>query len=212
MKTLLDGLRVGGLLICLLLSLQVAAGQQGLSSPVARQLTPDDAVRLTIKGRKLSTEEAARLEEKLAGDPQDLETRFTLIGYYSTRRDDSFRLKKREQALWVIRNIPDSELLRNVVFVRLNQHEEGFAEAKKLWLKQLDAYKGNLVVLSNAADFFLLPDKAFAEKLLRQGAAADPNDAQWPRRLGHLYFVRQSGGSQTTADRGRRDTRFAATQ
>jgi len=193
MKNLLDGLRVAGLLICLMLSFQVAAAQQATqvpSNPAARQLTADDASRLTMKGRTLSVEEAARLEEKLAGDPQDLETRFTLIGYYSTRHDESFRLKKREQSLWVIQNIPDSKLLRNnVVFVRLNQHEEGFAEAKKLWLKQLDAYKGNLVVLSNAADFFLLPDKAFAEKLLKQGAAADPNDVQWPRRLGHLYLL-----------------------
>jgi hypothetical protein len=192
MKNVLVGLRVGGLLICLMLSYQVAAGQQGVGAagnPSARQLTPEDAVRLTIKGRHLSTEEAAKLEEKLASDPRDLETRFTLIGYYSTRYDESFRLKERDQALWVIQNIPDSELLRHIVFVRLNQHEEGFEEAKQLWLKQLDAYKGNLTVLSNAADFFVLPDKALAEKLLKQGAAADPTDAQWPRRLGELYLL-----------------------
>jgi hypothetical protein len=189
MKNLLDGPKVGGLLICLVLSFQVAAGQQGLSNPSARQLTPQDAVSLTIKGRKLSTEEAATLEEMLASDPRNLEARFTLIGYYSTRYDEPFRLKKREQALWVIKNIPDSELLHNAVSVRLNPHEEGFEEAKKLWLKQLEAYKGNLVVLSNAVDFFLVPDKALAEKLLRQGAAADPNDARWPRQLGFLYLL-----------------------
>ena len=197
MKNLLDGLRVGGLLCFLMLSFQVAAGQQG-GNPSARQLTPEDAVRLTIKGRRLSTEEAAKLEEILASDPQDLKTRFTLIGYYSTRHDESFRSKKREQALWVIQNIPDSELLRHLVSVRLNPHEEGFEEAKQLWLKQLDAYRGNLTVLSNAADFFLLPDKAFAEKLLKQGAAAEPNDAQWPHRLGDLYQLQVTSAAGET--------------
>jgi hypothetical protein len=190
MKYLLGGLRAVGLLTCLILNLQVAAAQQGTpGNPGARQLTPEGVVRLTLDGRRLSTEEAKKLEEKLTNNPQDLETRFILMGYYSTQHDESFRLKKREQTLWVIQNIPDSELLRHVVFVQLNQHEEGFEEAKQLWLKQLDAYKGNLAVLSNAADFFLLPDKAFAEKLLKEGAAADPSDAQWPQRLGQLYLL-----------------------
>ena len=191
MKTRLNGLRAG-LWLCLVLSFQMTvSGQQVAKAPGATgpQLTSQDAVRLTIKGRSISTEQAAMLEEKLAGDPQDLETRFTLIGYYSTSYDGTFRLKKREQALWVIRNIPDSELLRLIVFVRLNQHEEGFEEAKQLWLKQLDAYKGNLVVISNAIDFFMLPDRALAEKLLKQAAAAEPNVAQWPQRLGQLYLL-----------------------
>jgi hypothetical protein len=192
MKTLFNGLRAG-LWLCLVLSFQMTISAQQaakVSGATAHQLTPDDVVRLTMKGRSISAEEAAKLEETLAGDPKDLETRFTLIGYYSTRYDGTFRLQKREQALWVIRNIPDSELLRHIIFVRLRQNEEGFEEAKQLWLKQLDVYKGNLVVLSNAIDFFLLPDRALAEKLLRQAAAAEPNDAQWPRRLGELYLLR----------------------
>jgi hypothetical protein len=191
MKTLFNGLRAG-LWLCLVLSFQMTVlGQQAAKVPgaTAHQLTPEDALRLTIKGRSLSTEQAAKLEEKLAGDPQDLETRFTLIGYYSTRHDGSFPLKRSEQALWIIQNIPDSELLKLTVAARLNQHEKGFEEAKQLWLKQLDVYKGNLAVLRNAIDFFLIPDKALAEKLLKQAAAAEPNDAQWPRRLGHLYLL-----------------------
>lgn len=191
MKNLFNGLRAG-LWLCLVLSFQMSvSGQQAARVPgaTAPQLTPDGAVRLTFKGRSISPEEAAKLEEKLAGDPKDLETRFTLIGYYSTRHDGSFPLKRSEQALWVIRNIPDSTLLQLNVLVRLNRPEKGFEEAKQLWLKQLDLYQGNLVVLSNAIDFFLIPDQALAEKLLKQAAAADPRDAQWPRRLGHLYLL-----------------------
>jgi hypothetical protein len=191
MKTVFSGLRVG-LWLCLVLSFQITvSGQRAsqVSGATAHQLTPHEALRLTFTGRSISPEQATKLEEKLAGDPQDLETRFILIGYYSTSRDGSFPLKKSEQTLWIIRNIPDSELLHFNVLVRLNQGETGFAEAKQLWLKQLDVYKGNLVVLSNAIDFFLLPDGALAERLLKQGAAAEPNEAQWPRRLGHLHLL-----------------------
>jgi tetratricopeptide (TPR) repeat protein len=191
MKNLFSGLRAG-LWLCLVLSFQMSvSGQQASkgSGATASQLTQQDAVRLTLQGRSISAGQAAKLEEKLAGEPQDLETRFTLIGYYSTRYDGSVRVKKREQALWVIRNIPDSELIRHVLFVRLNQHDEGFEEAKQLWLKQLDVYKGNPVVLSNAIDFFLIPDKDLAEKLLKQVAAAEPNNAEWSQRLGHLYLL-----------------------
>lgn len=191
MKTLFNVLR-GGWWLCLVLSFPLTvSAQQAARVPAAtaHQLTPHEALRLTFKGRSISTDQAAKLEERLAGDPQDLETRFTLIGYYSTRHDGSFPLKKSEQALWFIQNLPDSELLHLNVLVRLNRHEKGFEEAKQLWLKQLDAYKGNLVVLSNAIDFFLIPDQALAETLLKQAAAAEPNDAQWPSRLGHLYLL-----------------------
>jgi hypothetical protein len=200
MKNLFNGLRAG-LWLCLVLSLQMTvSGQQAAKVPgaTASQLTQQDAVRLTLQGRSISAEQAAKLEEKLARDPQDLETRFTLIGYYSTRYDAAFRLKKREQALWVIQNIPNSELLRHLVFVRLNQHDQGFEEARQLWLKQLDVYKGNLVVLSNAIDFFMLPDRALAEKLLKQAAATEPNDPQWPRRLGELNLLRVATATEET--------------
>ena len=199
MKNSLDGLRLCGLLLCLVLSVQVVVGQQTAiaDGKSARQLTSRDATQLAIKGRKLSAAEAVALEEKLAGDQQDLETRFTLIGYYSTRHDESSSARKREQALWLIQNIPDSELLQHVAYARLNQHERGFEEAKQLWLKQLDAYKGNLVVLSNAVDFFLLPDKALTEKLLKQGAVADPSNARWPQRLGQLYLLQMTYGDDT---------------
>src|SRR4029077_21138429 len=113
MKSFRNGQRVVGLLSCLMLGFQLAAGQQGTpGNPDAHQLSPADAARMTYKGRSLSIEEAAKLESKLANNPTDLETRFTLIGYYSAQRDAAFRPKKREQALWLIQNMPDSELLR----------------------------------------------------------------------------------------------------
>src|SRR6185369_5272020 len=151
MKNLFKGLRAG-LWLCLVMSFQMtASAQQAAKVPGAMaRITPKEALQLSFKGRSISSEQAAKLEEKLARDPQDLETRFTLIGYYSTRHDGSFPLQKSEQTLWFIQNIPDSELLHLNVLVRLNRHEKGFEEARQLWLKQLDIYKGNLAVLSNA--------------------------------------------------------------
>ena len=210
MKNLFKGLRAG-LWLCLVMSFQMtASAQQAAKVPGAMaRLTPKEALQLSFKGRSISSEQAAKLEEKLAGDPQDLETRFTLIGYYSTRHDGSFPLQKSAQTLWFIQNIPDSELLHLNVLVRLNRHEKGFEEARQLWLKQLDIYKGNLAVLSNAIDFFLIPDQALAEKLLKQAAAAEPNDAQWPQRLGELYLLQLT---HTTADARRNLGTLASAQ
>jgi hypothetical protein len=155
MKNRFNGLRAV-LWLGLVLSFQMTvSGQQvaGVRGATARQLTPEDAVRLTIEGRSISTEQAAKLEEKLAGDPQDLETRFTLIGFYTTRHDGSFPQKRSEQALWVIQNLPDSEVLRNNAFVQLHQHEEGFQEAKQLWLNNWTPIRATSLCLAMRSTF-----------------------------------------------------------
>ena len=193
MSSLIERLIVVAVLLCIVLSAQmILQGQQRLpasGNPTAPQLTPQEVLRLIIRGRKITSEEAESLEKTLVRDPRDLAARFTLIAYYTTGHDKSFRRQKRDHVLWIIRNVPDSELLHHVVYLRLKQFEEGFGEAKQLWLQQLDAYKGNLVVLGNAIDFFLTTDKALAERLTKQGAAAEPNEPRWPRQLGALYLL-----------------------
>ena len=143
----MSGMKISGVLLGLILGFQMAVlAQQGAQPSVnqsARQLTPEEAWRLSASGRTLSSEEAESLENKLSSDAHDLAARFTLIGYYSSKHDESFRAKKREHILWFIQNIPDSKLLHLVVFLRLDRLDAGFDEAKQLWLKQVDTYKGN---------------------------------------------------------------------
>src|SRR6267143_5528182 len=195
MRKLSDAVRASGLLLCLSFALpMVALGQQANRT----QLTSMDVYRLVLKGRGLSSEDAEKLEQALIAEPTDLTTRLTLISYYWNRHGEPFNLKKSEHVLWVIRNVPACESLHDDVQVRLTQWDNGFAEARQLWLKHLDSYQGNLVVLTNAADFFLMSAKPLAEQLLKRGAAADWGNARWPRVLGHLYLSQMTNPTNAT--------------
>jgi len=100
--------------------------------------------------------------------------------------------KRCEQVLWIIENIPESTLLHSLVQVRLYKPDSCYKNGSALWVKQLEASKGNLAVLQNAIDFFMVPDKPRAEKLIMQGAAVEPKNPEWPRQLGHLYSLEMS--------------------
>src|ERR1700674_4644613 len=196
MKALTGSFRVS-LLLGLILGIQtIGLGQQfagRIGSAAAPQLKSSDVYRLLVEGYKLSSAEAEKRENALVADPRDLAARISLLAYYSAHHDEAFNLKKSGHALWLIRNIPDSEVLHDVVYVRLNRMvDKGFEEAKILWLEQLDTYKDNPTVVANAVDFFLLPDQPLAEKLLKQLETADPANPRWPFELGHLYTLKMA--------------------
>jgi hypothetical protein len=190
-----DRFRLSVWSLCLVLSLRIVASGQQAGNPNRPQLKSEEVYRLLVKGIKLSSTEAERLEKVLAADPNDLATRLILFGYYPSHYDDPSRLKKTEHALWLIRNRPDTEVLHDVALLRLTRVEKGFEEAKQLWLKHLDTYKDNLTVVANAADFFMISDRALAEKLTKQLAAADPANPRWPFQLGYVYFVEMTNAT-----------------
>ena len=148
---------------------------------------------LSLKGRSCRRE--AESLNSAGCQPNDLEARFMLIGYYTTSREPDFKRKRAAQAFWLIENIPDSSQLEHLIGVTLSQFDEGFDKARKLWLKQLELHPVNTGVLSNAAHFFLLTDKALAEKLLKAGAKAEPNEPRWHNRLGHLHMLQVNGAN-----------------
>jgi len=161
-----------------------------LAQPKASQLSSMDATRLLVSGRALSADDAIKLEKTVEADPGNVAAHISLIAYYSTRRDEDFKARKNVQALWFIRNMPDSDLLRWIVQTRLNPIlDKEFPEAKQLWLDNLDKYKGNTTVIVNAFDFFKINDNPFAEKLIKQAIALEPANPRWPTELGHLLML-----------------------
>src|SRR2546427_3454481 len=197
MKTLRHSFRVGGLLLGLVIGTQMIVPGQQASNSDSPELKSADVVRLVLKGYRLSGPEAEKLEKTLLADPKNLITHITLVAYYTSQHDDLSRTKKSEQALWLIRNIPDSEILHDVVYARLMKFDKGYEEAKQLWLKHLKTYHNNTVVLANAAEFFILSDKQLSEKLFKQLAVADPNNPRWPSELGHLYMLEVQRAAHT---------------
>ena len=197
MKTLSQSLRVGGLLLCLVFGTQIIVPGQQASNSDSPELKSADVFRLVIKGYRLSGPEAEKLEKTLLADPKNLIAHITLVAYYTSQHDELSRIKKSEQTLWLIQNIPDREILHDVAYARLTKFDKGYEEAKQLWLKHLETYHNNTVVLANAAEFFILSDKPLSEKLLKQLAVADPNNPRWPSELGHLYMLELQSASYT---------------
>ncbi len=197
MKTLSQSLRVGGLLLCLVFGTQMIVPGQQASNSDSPELKSADVFRLVIKGYRLSGPEAEKLEKTLLADPKNLIAHITLVAYYTSQHDELSRIKKSEQTLWLIQNIPDREILHDVAYARLTKFDKGYEEAKQLWLKHLETYHNNTVVLANAAEFFILSDKPLSEKLFKQLAVADPKNPRWPNELGHLYMLELQSASYT---------------
>src|SRR6266581_3338337 len=189
MKILSQSLRVGGFLLCLLFGTQMIVPGQQASNSDSPELKSTDVVRLVLKGYRLSSPEAVELEKTLLADPKNLIAHITLVAYYTSQHDELSRIKKSEQTLWLIRNIPDREILHDLAYAQLMKRDKGYEEAKQLWLKHLETYHNNVVVLANAAEFFILSDKQLSEKLFKQLAVADPDNPRWPSELGHLYML-----------------------
>lgn len=152
-----------------------------------------DATMLAMQGRKLSNEEVKKLEEKLEANPEDLVSRAKVLGwYFGPKRfsSESARKARHKHILWLIQNHADAQIT--------GTHEAGldpvldkevYYEAKKLWLKQVEAHKKSTTVLGNAANFFLIHDRDIAEELLKKAQALEPENPEWSQRLGHLYSL-----------------------
>ena len=176
----------------LALAFAVVGNSQQQGSPTGGSLSERDVRLISIKGRSLTSEEAEALEQTLAKTSNDLTARLTLISYYSAHFETRMKAKKCEHVLWTIENIPESTLLHYFVHVRLWKPDGCYEKGSDLWVKQLEANKGNIAVLQNAIDFFLLSDKRRAEELIKQGVLAEPSKAEWPRQLGQLYSLQMS--------------------
>jgi tetratricopeptide (TPR) repeat protein len=114
------------------------------------------------------------------------------LGYYFSKGRGTGKAlnNRRKHVLWVIKNHPGAELAAlpycgmDGVF-----DPEGYVEAKKLWLKQTEAHPQDPMVLGHAAAFFTISDTDLAEGFLKRAQKADPENATWSDRLGHLYSM-----------------------
>lgn len=165
-----------------------------------------DATMLAMKGGKLSSEEAKKIENKLEANPDDLSSRTKLLGYYFLKKyeSDSARQACQRHIIWIIQNRPEAGIA-GLPYASLNPVLDGelYYEAKKLWLKQVEIHKENTAILGNAAHFLLIHDRNIAEGLLKKAQALDPDNPEWSKRLGHLYSLgglsRKSGEAKREA-------------
>ena len=154
-----------------------------------------DGVREAMTGSRLSEQEAQKLESQVAASPGDVDARTRLLGYYFLRAhtSDDARSARQEHILWLIRNRPDAPILETP-YARLDPILDGSAyeKGRKAWLEQVDRDPKNAARLGLAASYLLIHDSALAESLYKRAEAADPQNPEWARRLGHLYALGMS--------------------
>jgi hypothetical protein len=153
---------------------EIAAATSG---PSGESRTADPGpVDFVQQGRELTKANARQLETALKTLPYDFPTRARLLGFYYHNGFDSLgpaaTIKaRRRHILWLIENHPDSEVagLPEAIIEpdgpRLAD-EQGYRQAKELWLQQAEQNQDNPAVRRNAARFLQPDDKAEAEDLL----------------------------------------------
>lgn len=150
-------------------------------------------------GSELNSEQAASLEEKLTFDPNDVTSRTLLLGYYDGIRsihEDSAKVAIRRHVLWLIRNSPESEVLVHPeAGIDHFRDPEGFFQAEKAWMDQVESQPENTMVLENAEQFFMHGDRRTSIKFLKHAQSLDPSNPKWPRELARSYGVLANLGS-----------------
>lgn len=178
----------GLVLVSLLLS---RPAQAQVTSPPMFRPWYGEALRDILQ---LEASDVARLEQKLAANPNDLPTRLKLMAYHR-RADRSGRPEDRSKRLrhvhWLIEHHPESELLHSYVS-RFSQGELAavdYRRAVALWEAAAKAKPSDAAVQWNAASFFQDLDPGLYLHYLEATAAADPNHPFALRPLADFYAL-----------------------
>ena len=148
---------------------------------------------LVKKGFALSKQKARELEGSLKSNPNNLEVRTQLLGYYYVSMIQSSEAKESHQKhlLWVISNNPESEIA-GLPFGQLPPETDKtiLYKGKQLWLRQVEDNKNNPKIIGNAASFFLLHDLDESERLFKEAKSLEPNNSKWSWWLGEVYKLK----------------------
>ncbi len=141
---------------------------------------------------KLEEGDVAKLERRLAADPDDFAARLKLMAYHQRadrigRPED--RRKRIQHALWLIEHHPGSEILHSSVarFTRNALTDADYRRAVALWNAATQARPNDAARQWNAAWFFEGLDQQLYLHYLEATVAADPEQPFAIRRLAYIY-------------------------
>lgn len=157
------------------------------------------ANRLVREGHNFSLRQIPILEEQLKRNPENISARVRLLGYYfnSAIKDlgpEATHAARRRHILWLIQNHPENIANKlSETTIDSSGHAladaEGYIQAKKLWLEQIELQKTNPQVLVNAAWYFKLNNKAVAINCLKQAVQLAPKVREIASQLGYVYAI-----------------------
>ncbi len=156
------------------------------------------AVEVLLEGRALTPEQVAEREKRLDADPDDLDSRSRLLGYYWSRRFEhpEEQATRQGHVFWIIENAPGSGFAGSVgMEMDAILEPDAYQEASRLWQKHVESPSCEAAVLGNAASYFLLHDESRAQEYYRRAKALEPESPQWPRKLSALMRLEMLGKS-----------------
>ena len=154
-------------------SVEVKAGDTSVDVPLLKlhllpkppiSTTSNDArnpslpASLQMEGEKLTIDEIAGLEKKVASDPSDLPDRVRILGYYFIQRalQSAARDAAQPHILWIIHNLPASAISGDpIAGIDYRIDLPHYEEAREAWTEALAKYPNDPKVIGNAAAFFL---------------------------------------------------------
>jgi len=146
------------------------------------------SILLLYSGKSLLRSKAEGLEADLRKNPEKIDNRLMLIGYYTSNGHGSLdRLRLRAHVLWMVENHPEHASTAEPSLRDLPDDPEGNLQILSLWDKTLQARPDDLAVLKNAEKFFFGKDPAEADLLIHRISEKEPNNREWPAELAQLY-------------------------
>lgn len=149
----------------------------------------NDPESLAHEGSQMTPAEAIKLEKNLEINPNDLESRTLLIGYYwyNHFRAPNDNAAHTRHAIWVIEHIPEQPLA-GIIEMQIFSHNTGdYETVSDIWMKQVRAHPSTAAVSGHAGHYFLLSDPPRAESLYIAAEKLDPRNPQWPEGLWNVY-------------------------
>lgn len=143
----------------------------------------------------LSPEAVPELEARLLRDRSDRRARLRLLGFsFRTQSLDPEQCRRHtEHCLWFIEHEPTGRVPAGFTMIHPQLDPSGYARGAQLWLAHLQRDKDNLAILRNAVAYFTLPERARARSLLEHAESIDPDNSEWPQRLGQLSELADHG-------------------
>jgi hypothetical protein len=172
-------------------SFQLTAALKTPPSPYASMPHVDAVRAILADGWTLTAGEAAKLEQHVERDPEDLKARIRLLSYY-TQYIVQPELRSKH-LLWLVERHPDSDVFQLGTIVTSmapdysGVNSANIERARALWLQQTERYPANTRVLANAATVFSTADSRVAFELVKRVRALEPRNPEWLDWLASVY-------------------------
>lgn len=158
----------------------------------------DPTYLLLRDGENLSNGGAKELVAKVAEEPNKVELRIKLFGFFSRRRYSSKEAMDPlvEQALWLIENVVDLPvvLAHAITSIGYSCTTKQFTVLRSALLDQVRKHQSNASIIGRAGQFIIWHDYERAEELLNRAHELDSNNFRWWATLSQFAFFEFTSG------------------